>query len=120
MMKQTRAQKKAKMQAAAEALIEQLLDWDEQNTRPNMTAIEDELLKVRQQFGKELAEIVVEGQENRQLVENAVCPTCGKPMRYKGEKHKAVGSRLGGVEIERGYYYCNACKSGSFPPGRTT
>lgn len=119
-MKQTRAQKKAKLQAAAEALIEQLLDWEEKNTRPNMTAIEDEVLRLRQQFGEEMAEIVIEGQENRQPVENPVCATCGKPMRYKGQKRKAVESRLGGLEIERGYYYCKACPSGSFPPRRTT
>lgn len=119
-MKQTRAQKKAKLQAAAEGLIEQLLDWDEQNARPNLTAIEDEVLKLRQQFGQELADVLVEGQETRQPVEALSCPQCGKPMRYKGQKHKAVESRLGGLEVERGYYYCAACASGSFPPGRAT
>jgi hypothetical protein len=31
-----------------------------------------------------------------------------------------VESRLGGIEIERGYYYCAACQSGSFPPRRAT
>jgi DNA repair exonuclease SbcCD ATPase subunit len=112
-MKQTRAQKKAKLQAAAEELIERLLDWDEQNARPNLTAIEDEVLKLRQQFGQEMAEVLVAGQESRQFVGNPPCPRCGKPMRYKGQKHKAVESRLGGIEIERGYYYCSACTSGS-------
>lgn len=119
-MKSTRAQKKAKLQAAAERLIEQMLDWDEQNARPNLTAIEDEVLKLRQQFGQEMADVVVGGQETRQPVEAPPCPECGKAMRYKGQKRKAVANRLGGIEIERGYYYCAACESGSFPPGRAT
>lgn len=32
-MKMTRAPKKAKLEAAAVALIEELLDWDEQNEK---------------------------------------------------------------------------------------
>jgi DNA repair exonuclease SbcCD ATPase subunit len=119
-MKVTRAQKKAKLQAAAERLIEALLEWDEENARPNLTAIEDEVLKLRQQFGQEMAEVMVKGQETRQPVEAPQCPQCGKAMRYKGQKRKDVESRLGGIEIKRGYYYCAACESGSFPPGRPT
>jgi len=119
-MKQTRAQKKAKLQAAAEVLIEQLLDWDEKTARPNLTAIEDEVLKLRQQFGQQLADVMVEGQEAHQPVENPQCSQCGEAMRYKGQKRKDVESRLGGIAIERGYYYCAACASGSFPPGRPT
>jgi DNA repair exonuclease SbcCD ATPase subunit len=119
-MKLTRAQKKAKMQAAAERIIEQLLDWDETNARPNLTAIEDEVLKLRQQFGQAMADVVVGGQESRQLVEAPLCPQCGQAMRDKGQKRKVVESRLGGMEVERGYYYCAACESGSFPPRRPT
>lgn len=119
-MKLTRAQKKAKLQAAAEALIEKLLEWDEKTDRPNLTAIEDEVLKLRQQFGQEMADVLVAGTEARQPVGNPACRQCGQPMRYKGQKGKVVESRLGGLEIERGYYYCAACESGSFPPRRAT
>ena len=119
-MKPTRAQKNAKLQAAAAKLIAQLLDWDARNARPNLTAIEDEVLKLRQQFGQEMADVMVEGQETRQLVEAPACPQCGKAMRDKGQKRKSVTSRLGGIEVTRGYYYCAACESGSFPPGRPT
>lgn len=119
-MKLTRAQKKAKLQASAEAVIERLLDWDEKSVRPNLTAIEDEVLKLRQRFGQEMAEVMVGSQETHQLVENPLCPQCGQALRYKGQKQKDVESRLGGIEIKRGYYYCAACESGSFPPGRPT
>jgi len=116
-MQLTRAQKKAKLEAAAAELIEQMLDWDEKNQRPNLTQIEDEVLKLRQQFGEEMAGVMLAGQEARQPVEN---PQCGKPMRYKGEKRKDVESRLGGMEVERGYYHCINCASGFFPPRPTT
>jgi hypothetical protein len=115
-MKLTRAQKKAKLQAAAEALIEELLAWDEQNQAPNMTQIEDEVLKLRQQFGQEMAGVVLEGQVAREPAENPLCLQCGKPLRYKGRKGKQVESRLGGMKVKRGAYYCQDCASSFFPP----
>jgi hypothetical protein len=27
-------------------------------------------------------------------------------MRYKGQKGTAVETRLGGIQVKRGYYYC--------------
>jgi hypothetical protein len=117
-MTMTRSQKKAKLQAAAEALIEELLDWDEQNEKPNLTQIEDEVLELRRRFGQAMALTLVAGQEVRQPVEAPVCETCGQPMRYKGVKQKDVESRIGGLEVERSYYYCGKCASGHFPPRR--
>lgn len=117
-MKLTREQKKAKLQAAAVALIEELLEWDEQNEKPNLTQIEDPVLELRRRFGQEMALTLVAGQVARQPVEAPVCETCGRPMRYKGEKQKDVESRVGGLEVERGYYYCGDCSSGHFPPRR--
>lgn len=119
-MKLTRAQKKAKLAEATEELIEQLLDWDEANSAPNLTQIEDEVLELRRRFGQGLTEAVAAGQEAGQLVESPVCANCGKAMKYKGQKGRGVESRLGDLEAERGYYYCAGCKSGIFPPGRAT
>ena len=115
-MKLTRAQKKAKLQAVAEVLIEELLEWDEQNQTPNMTQIEDEVLKVRQRFGQEIAGVVLEGQGASEPVENPLCVQCGQPLRYKGRKGKHVESRLGGMKVKRGAYYCKDCASSFFPP----
>jgi hypothetical protein len=117
-MKLTRAQKKAKLEAKANAIIEALLDWDEKNGAPKLVEIEDEVLELRQRFGQEMAAVVIEGQEVRQPAENPPCPTCGKEMRYKGQKGKDVESRLGGLKVKRGNYYCTDCKSGLFPPGQ--
>lgn len=119
-MKLTREQKKAKLEAAAAGLIEELLAWDEQNEQPNLTQIEDVALALRQRFGQEVALTLVAGQEAGQPVEAPVCEQCGKPMRDKGKKQKGVESRVGGLKVERGYYHCRDCESGHFPPRRST
>ncbi len=119
-MKQTRAQKRAKLQAKVEAIVEAMLDWEEENPGPSFGQIEEEVLKLRQRFGEALVSVVVEGQEARQPAEAPQCPHCGQPMTYKGQKGRAVGSWLGGFQVERGSYYCGRCKSGLFPPRPAT
>lgn len=119
-MKLTRAQKEAKLRKAADEIIEALLAWDEENRAPNLTQIEDEILTLRRQMGKEMLSVVVAGQEASQPAKNPKCPHCGAEMRNKGQKEKTVESRVGGLELERGYYYCARCQSGFFPPGPTT
>lgn len=119
-MKQTRGQKKAKLQTKVEAIIEAMLDWDEKNEAPNFREIEEEVLKLRQRFGEELVSVVVEGQEARQPAEIPKCPSCGQRMEYKGQKDRVVESWLGGLKVERGNYHCNRCKSGLFPPRPAT
>lgn len=80
--------------------------------------IEDVALELRGQFGRALAESAIGDQDAQQPVETPVCPTCGAELRYKGRKGLEVESRLGLLEVERGYYYCARCHSGLFPPGR--
>lgn len=120
-MKRTREQKRAALLAQVGALIEEFLDWEEGAERPNLTEIEDAVLKVRERFGRVLAESAIEDQEAQQPAEAPMCPSCGKRlryMRYKGRKGLDIESRLGLIEVERGYYYCACCHSGFFPPGR--
>jgi DNA repair exonuclease SbcCD ATPase subunit len=119
-MKLTRAQKRARLEKAAQALIERLLDWEEANQTPNLTQIEDEVLALRQQFGQAMVSAVVAGQEAQQPSEAPRCPSCGAVMRPKGRKRKAVESRLGVVALDRAHYHCARCESGLFPPGPPT
>jgi len=119
-MKLTRGQKEAKLRKAADEMIEALLAWDEQNSAPNLTQIEDEILALRRQMGEAMLAVALAGQEASQPAENPTCAHCGGEMRNKGAKAKAVESRVGGVELERGYYYCTRCQSGIFPPGPAT
>lgn len=119
-MKQTRAQKETKLRKAADEMIETFLAWDEENSAPNLTEIEEVILRLRRGIGEQLLEVALAGQELCQPVESPLCPECGGKMRNKGQKRRAVESRVGGVELERSHYYCACCQSGLFPPGPAT
>jgi hypothetical protein len=119
-MKATREQKRARLLAAAEAAIDELLAWDETNQAPNLRQIEEEVLKLREGFGQELALTVLAGQEAVQPAAGVKCAQCGQEMRYKGQKPTELESWVVNGALERGYYYCPSCKRGLFPPGRTT
>lgn len=116
-MKLTSAQKAEKLREAAEEVIDRLLKWEEENSAPTLTQIEDEVLALRQRFGEEMVGVLIGGQEARQPVDGPQCEQCGEEMTYKGRKVRAVASRAGEVAIERGHYYCAHCRSGLFPPG---
>ena len=54
-MKHTREQKRSALLAAAQAMIEEFLDWEEQTARPKLTEIEEQVLPLRARFGQRLA-----------------------------------------------------------------
>jgi hypothetical protein len=118
-MRRTRDQVKAKLLADAEVLIDEMLDWNDKTPAPTLTQIEDVVLSLRKRLGERVAEAVVGDQEATQPALRIVCPTCGCEMKRKGRKRTGVESRLGSIEIEREYYYCEQCKKGLFPPGPT-
>lgn len=115
-MKRSREQLKAELLAEAAAAIEELIAWERQAGAPNLTAMEDQVLALRQRLGQRWLEAVIADQEAKQPAAPPPCPACGAALRYKGQKKTALESRLGGITVERGYYYCAHCESGLFPP----
>lgn len=119
-MPRTRAEIKAELQAEAEQLIDALLDWTDKTDAPNLTQIEDEVLKLRQQFAEKLAEAAADRQATADPL-TVTCPQCGRPMHQKKKRQRRrVESRVGGVALKRAYYYCDHCRVGLFPPGSAT
>lgn len=116
-MTHRREQMKMELLTEAEEAIDELLDWQEQESAPTLTQIEEVILKLRKRWGQRMAEVVLQEQEARRPVPGPLCATCQQEMRYKGMKDNGVESRLGMLELERGYYYCESCRSGLFPPG---
>ena len=116
-MPRSRTELKAELQAEAERLIDALLDWTEQTEAPDLTQIEDEVLKLRQQFAEKLAAAAVEKQPATAPL-SVNCPQCGRMMHQKKKRQRRrVTSRIGGVSLNRAYYYCDHCRVGLFPPG---
>ncbi len=116
-MKLSREEQQVRLETKARHVIEEYLDWEEKHPQPNLTEMEDVILKLRKELGKEMAQMMLEVQEERKPVPGPKCPKCGEEMRYKGQKGNQVESRVGLLEIERGYYYCPKCKESIFPPG---
>ena len=108
---------KAELMKEAEAVIDDLLDWHETTERPNLSQVEAEVLELRQRLSEEMAVTVIEHQAAVRPVPGPRCGCCGQEMRYKGMKEKTVMSWVGALRLERGYYYCDRCRTGLFPPG---
>jgi len=116
-MSRTDEQVKARLLEQAESVIDELLDWKNATSEPNLTQIEERVLELRKQFGKAMAREAIEAQEAKQLACGPACPKCEQEMRYKGQKRVTPQTWVGHVRFERGYYYCEECEVGLFPPG---
>lgn len=115
-MSPMRADLRAKLLAEAERSIDELLDWTDQTPRPNLTQIETAVLKLRKHLGEQVAQAVLETQEACHPVPGPMCPTCQREMHYKDRKAQTVESRVGQLQVVRGYYYCETCHQSLFPP----
>jgi hypothetical protein len=119
-MRRTPEQLEAALLAEAQAVIAELVAWEREADAPKLSQLEERVLAVRQQLGQRLLKALIEDQAARQPAEPSFCPTCGVGMRYKGQKGTDIETRLGGIRVERGYYYCAHCESGLFPPESAT
>jgi hypothetical protein len=113
-MSETKAEKRAKLEAQAQGLIEQALARSEGVKR--LADIEALVAETTRQMGQ-----VLEGEilaEHGQVTgPGPRCEGCGREMRYKGDKTRYVVTHNGEQQLRRGYYYCPDCGSGLFPPG---
>jgi hypothetical protein len=116
-MRENKEKKRARLLAKASQVIDEYLAWEDKNPRPDMMQIEEIALKLRKEFGQEIAQLAIENQEAGTPAPGPRCTKCGQEMRYKGKKRTDVESRTGRLRIERGYYYCPECKESLFPPG---
>ena len=100
-------------------MLDDLLEWDERVSAPTLLEIEEAVLKLRQCVARRVAEVLLSEQEGVRPVPGPSCPKCDQGMRYKWSGEVTVESRLGPLQVERGYFYCERCQSGLFPPGST-
>jgi hypothetical protein len=112
-----RAAIKTELIKKAERVIDELLDWHQATERPNLSQVEAKVLELRQRLSEEMAVTVIEQQATVRPVPGPRCGCCGQEMRYKGMKEKTVTSWVGALRLGRGYYYCDRCRTGLFPPG---
>ena len=120
MREKQRAEAKVSLMKEAESIIDELLVWEAEVEKPNLSQIEEVVLELRERLSQKMAESVIAGQEEVRPVPGPRCDKCGVEKRYKGQKSKRVESWVGQLELERGYYYCQECGVGDFPPRPAT
>ena len=116
-MKKSREQLRTDLMGKFERALERVLDWQEAHPKLTLTELEDFVLGLREEVGGEIAEAVLGQLDSKQVAEVLRCETCGRSMVYKGQEGKYVETRLGGLTIQRGRYWCAHCEKGIFPPG---
>ena len=108
---------KAELMKKAERVIDELLAWPQATERPNLSQVEEKVLELRQRLSEEMAVTVIGHQAAVRPVPGPKCGCCGQEMHYKDMKAKTVTSWVGALRLARGYYYCDRCRTGLFPPG---
>lgn len=107
---------KARMQAEANAAIDELLARRKAPAEASLADIEQVVRAAGLKFEQALtAELLTESAA--ELPAWPICPHCGGKMKNKGKRRRRVVTETGEVELERHYYHCAACGQGVFPPG---
>jgi hypothetical protein len=119
-MPKSKQELKTKLMKEAEAVIDELLAWHVETDQPNLAQIEEKVLDLRQRLSEQMSQAVIANQEAVRPVPGPACGQCGQEMRYKGLKKVQVSSWVGELGLDRGYYYCEQCRSGLFPPRSAT
>lgn len=119
-MGKSRGELKVKLMKEAERAIDDLLDWHVSTVEPTLGQVEEKVLTLRQRLSEQMSQAVIEAQAAVRPVPGPRCEQCGAEMRYKGLKELQVSSWVGDLQLDRGYYYCEHCRHGLFPPGPTT
>jgi hypothetical protein len=119
-MNKSRAETKVELMQQAEAIIDELLDWQVDNEQPSFSQVEAKVLELREKLSVHMTRVTLEGQAAVRPVPGPRCPGCQREMRYKDMKDNTISSWVGQILIRRAYYYCAPCQRGLFPPGSTT
>lgn len=108
---------KARLMAELEGEIERVLAEVGDRRQVTLTEIERVVGEAGRRLQQRVAEQLVEEAAQAQGQERVSCPDCGGKLRYKGQKARWVATTSGEVKVERGYFYCEDCGKGIFPPG---
>jgi NADH pyrophosphatase NudC (nudix superfamily) len=115
-MPETEAELKARLDAAAETAIAQVLAERKLPADASLVDIERVARSAGQQIEQAIAAALA--QESAAVLPAwPNCPQCGQKMKNKGKRRRRIVTEAGEVDVERSYYHCAACGQGSFPPG---
>lgn len=114
-MSDERDQVERELRAKAETAIQKMLDAlpdKSQITLGDMEALTGEM-------GRELMQAAMQtlSETQQRPLAQVICERCACTMQKRGKRKKRVVSVRGEIEVERQYYVCPKCGTGTFPPG---
>jgi hypothetical protein len=96
----------------ARQLCEELGEADDQEADCWLDAVERRAMEI----GDAVTTALVENQSaDRRLSDAAICPTCGRDGRCRGERQRELITCRGPATIIDVEYYCSACRRAFFP-----
>ena len=104
---------RARIEAFARQLAEEFGEIDDESGLGWLDAIESRAVEIGDAV---TAELVKRKSADRGVEEmESVCPKCGKPGRYRGQRERELIGRRGPVVISEPEYYCPCCRKSFFP-----
>jgi len=83
---------------------------------PTLGQVSETIWALRQQLTGSLAETIVHHTHHEeQQRQHRPCPTCARLLTARGPVHRCVETLVGVVELERPYFYCQGCRTGTYP-----
>lgn len=83
---------------------------------PTLGQVRATIWALRQQLTGGLAETIVHHTHPEEQHRPCMpCPTCARVLPARGPVHRCVETMVGAVELERPYFYCQVCHTGSSP-----
>ena len=84
--------------------------------KPTLGQVSETIWALRQQLTGGVTETIVhhthhEEQQRQQMP----CPTCARLLTARGPVHRCVETMVGAIELERPYFYCPGCRTGTYP-----
>jgi len=84
--------------------------------KPTLVEVSETIRALRQQLTGGLAETIVQHTHpEEQSRAHLTCPTCERLLAARGPVHRRVETMIGGIELERPYFYCRVCRQGNYP-----
>ena len=83
---------------------------------PTLGQVSETIWALRQQLTGGVAETLVHHTHlEDQHRPYRPCPTCARLLPARGPVHRCVETLVGAVELERPYFYCQVCRTGTYP-----
>ena len=83
---------------------------------PTLGQVSETIWALRQQLTGGVAETIVHHTHpEEQHRPYRPCPTCARLLPARGPVHRCVATLVGAVELERPYFYCPVCRTGTYP-----